>query len=989
MSIEPTLGFVTTRVVVLALFLGFIKTPVFGLPDWIWIDSPATAEGVVFYHDFDADPASLQSAHLRLVTDFASVKLTINGQQAGIAEAFEPVLKLDALPLLLSGVNEIRLMGKTAGGAPAVALQLDLIDRHGGKRTVATSPQWQTATPETRVIASGDLGQEKWWALPPLIIGESDDYTQWKRASNLGEATDPATFQLLPNYRAELLRSAGKNEGSWVSMAFDSQGRLTLAREDKGLIRYTLSKDSRKVLRTEIINDDLKECRGLLYAHGSLYVNANNSNALYRLRDTNGDGVFDHKKLLHASKGGGGHGRNDLALGSDQKIYAIHGDSVHLPKGMSDRTSPLRRKFDPFRENEGHVIRMDPDGTNREIFCGGLRNPYGLDFNTDGEAFTYDADAEFDMGTPWYRPTQVKHLTSGADFGWRAVSGSWPPYFPDHPDNTQASIDIGKGSPTGVKFGTRSHFPVDYQQAFYLLDWTYGRILAVHLIPRGSSYMGATEVFLRGQPLNVTDLGFGPDGAMYFVTGGRKTQSGLYRVSYTGPKVQSRELSPQEKHRNRLAHKYRQQRRLAESFHRKAQYTRTKGLSDPRIRQAWRIASEHNPDRLAGLLSGIEKKNATTKTGYDLEQLTAMTNAATSEQLFSLLGLDDPAAKQGILYNYKHWNKLPLSRQLAFIDLIRRSMERHEFPADGRDLVLAMLTQHFPNGSSAMNRALAPLLIKLTPHTAVPQTIALLDADIDQQDGLFYLYHLRHARDGWTPDLRRTFFRILGTYETFLGGRGLPLAFKNIRREALETLSAEEKKQYGGFISQKPLLPPMPDLTGRGQVRQWKVSDFEGKLGFDASERSLANGRRMFSIALCSRCHRYGREGYPIGPDLTRVASRFSRDTLLGEILLPSRTIAENYQTVLLNLRDGRQLAGQIIPNLDYRAPNLQLAENPLHPDKIIRIAKGNIINREHSEVSLMPSGLLNLLDKEEILDLLAWLERGAKTGKELKAEAK
>jgi len=48
-------------------------------------------------------------------------------------------------------------------------------------------------------------------------------------------------------------------------------------------------------------------------------------------RDTNGDGVFDHKKLLHASKGAGGHGRNDLALGSDQKIYAIHGDSVHLP----------------------------------------------------------------------------------------------------------------------------------------------------------------------------------------------------------------------------------------------------------------------------------------------------------------------------------------------------------------------------------------------------------------------------------------------------------------------------------------------------------------------------------------------------------------------------------------------------------------------------------------------------------------------------------
>ena len=67
---------------------GLHQTPVFGLPDWIWIDSHATAEGVVFYHDFDVDPARLQSAHLRLVTDFTNVKLTINGQQAGIAEAF-------------------------------------------------------------------------------------------------------------------------------------------------------------------------------------------------------------------------------------------------------------------------------------------------------------------------------------------------------------------------------------------------------------------------------------------------------------------------------------------------------------------------------------------------------------------------------------------------------------------------------------------------------------------------------------------------------------------------------------------------------------------------------------------------------------------------------------------------------------------------------------------------------------------------------------
>ena len=135
----------------------------------------------------------------------------------------------------------------------------------------------------------------------------------------------------------------------------------------------------------------------------------------------------------------------------------------------------------------------------------------------------------------------------------------------------------------------------------------------------------------------------------------------------------------------------------------------------------------------------------------------------------------------------------------------------------------------------------------------------------------------------------------------------------------------------------------------------------------------------MFSIAMCDRCHRHGREGYPIGPDLTHVASRFGRRDLLGEILDPSKSIAENYQTTILDLKDGRKLAGQVIPNLDYRAPNLQLAENPLFPDKITQIPKVDIAKRDHSKISLMPAGLLNLLTKNDILDLLAWLQTGGK----------
>ena len=68
----------------------------------------------------------------------------------------------------------------------------------------------------------------------------------------------------------------------------------------------------------------------------------------------------------------------------------------------------------------------------------------------------------------------------------------------------------------------------------FALDWSYGTIYAVHLNPEGASYTGAEEEFLSRSPLPLTDGAVGPDGALYFVTGGRGTQSELYRVTYVG-----------------------------------------------------------------------------------------------------------------------------------------------------------------------------------------------------------------------------------------------------------------------------------------------------------------------------------------------------------------------------------------------------------------------------------------------------------------------
>ena len=61
-----------------------------------------------------------------------------------------------------------------------------------------------------------------------------------------------------------------------------------------------------------------------------------------------------------------------------------------------------------------------------------------------------------------------------------------------------------------MKFGTKSNFPEPWRSALFILDWAYGKISAVHLEHGGATYTGKSEVFLKGRPLNVTGVDFGP-----------------------------------------------------------------------------------------------------------------------------------------------------------------------------------------------------------------------------------------------------------------------------------------------------------------------------------------------------------------------------------------------------------------------------------------------------------------------------------------------
>ena len=105
----------------------------------------------------------------------------------------------------------------------------------------------------------------------------------------------------------------------------------------------------------------------------------------------------------------------------------------------------------------GCVYRVDPDGKHWDLVSMGYRNPYDMAFNRDGDLFTYDSDMEWDVNTPWYRPTRVCQAVSGSDFGYRNGSGKWPTVLSS--TACPPSINIGPGSPDGHHLRLRREVP--------------------------------------------------------------------------------------------------------------------------------------------------------------------------------------------------------------------------------------------------------------------------------------------------------------------------------------------------------------------------------------------------------------------------------------------------------------------------------------------------------------------------------------------------
>ncbi|HVC95562.1 MAG TPA: c-type cytochrome [Pirellulales bacterium] len=961
------------------------------VPQWIWTTTkPGTTalQAAFFRRSFDAARTVRRADVVALADDRMTIYL--NGRKLGDVEGAKNLVRIDVADSIVKGTNLLAIEANNAAGEAGVLARLEIVYDDGTSSRLSSDTTWlvsATEQPDWRLPEFDDSQWEKAASFGRLGVapwgdptGEIDDYNQWKQALG-GGAMDPTLIAAPPDFEVELVYRAREGQGSWISLDFDPRGRLIVAREDKGLLRMTLPTDRDDETLVETIDDTLEECRGVLCAYGDLYVNANNSKGYYRLRDSDGDDRYDQTERLMFTQGGVGHGRNDLALGPDGLIYLMHGNNVRLPGEILPGASPLAHYgedrllpcdwdgalFDgDVAAPAGHLLRTDRDGKNVELVAGGFRNAYGIDFNADGELFTYDSDMEWDVGAPWYRPTRVDHLVSGGDYGYRQGTKMWPAYLPD---GLPPSVDIGKGSPTGVKFGTKSRFPPPYRRALFILDWAYGRIFAVHLTPRGASYDCRAELFLKGRPLNMTDLDFGPDGAMYFVVGGRRTQSALYRVRYVGPEVAEAAAASAEAARLAQAAEARALRRRLEALHGRQESHAVEtawphlDADDVWIRHAARVAIEHQP-----LEAWQERALAEPRPTAALVALMALARVGAAEarpkvlERLASLAFHELSPEQRLLALRTY--------ALVFIRLGPATQ------AEAADLA-ERLGLALPSASVEVNQELCELLVYLGAADVVAKTLPLIPAAKTQEERLHYLFVLRHARRGWTLDARRSYFEWLARPEAFAGAHYMPLFLHNIRNDALATLDSREREALAPLLAaldRRPAAHAPLVAANRAFVWEWKMADLTDILHQVGRGRNYDRGRTLFTEAACSRCHRLAGAGTAVGPDLDGVGSRFGVRDLLETIVVPSKFVDEKYRDVLIETKGGQVITGRILGGDEVK---LVVAVDPLDPSRIETVAKYEIESQTAALVSSMPAGLLNTLSREEVLDLVAYVAAG------------
>jgi putative heme-binding domain-containing protein len=833
----------------------------------------------------------------------------------------------------------------------------------------------------------------------------------WYKPGHPIKPAEARAIKTLPGFQVDKVFSVPDEWGSWTAITVDQRGRLICAAQHTpGLYRLTPSgpNEDSSPPTVEILAGAAQRMgwsHGLLAAFDSVYVTVSEENeavsgGVYRLRDMDGDDQYDEVKKVLELNGSGEHGPHNIVVGPDgQSLYMICGNGTRLPKGISHCYPPSTKGIDhmmpPGYESSryspsGFVLRFRPDGSEIELVSSGLRNSFDLAFNQHGDLFTFDSDMEWDLGAPWYRPTRICHLVTGGEFGWRGDAAIWPEYFED---SVAPVVNVGPASPTGVVFGYNAKFPARYQHALFACDWTFATIHAIHLEPHGGTYRGRVEEFLGGNGLPVTDLVIGADGAMYFLVGGRRLGSALYRVRYVGD--EPTEKAPAVAMERSAAELHRIRRRL-EEFHGRRDENAVPtawaylGHDDRAIRFAARVAVEsqpvnewrqrvlrepHVPSKINGLIA-LARQDAPRNQSEVIGRLGEIdaTRLSAEQTLGVLRALELALARGGDEVRSQHDGVSHKLRALFPHEDARVNRELARllcYPGD-RLMIGPLLERMADDEGSRPNLGTGNFVRNKKYGEAIRDILQAAPL----VDRMHFAQMLLWIDDGWTETERAEYFRLIADGAAHTKGGHWYVEFWNrIREIALGQIPDDRREEFeaiGATHGTRFVEDDLPKPKGPG--KKWELGELLAAVEHGLRDRDYEDGKKMYSAARCVSCHRLNGEGGSSGPDLSSLGQRFTVRDILDATVNPSKAVSDQYRVSIVLTSDGRTLSGQVVSR---DSEKLTMATNLRRPSQTTSIPLSDIDAEHPTTISTMPEDSLDPLNLDEVLNLLAYLISG------------
>ncbi|HBF23128.1 MAG TPA: hypothetical protein DDW23_04855 [Planctomycetes bacterium] len=744
--------------------------------------------------------------------------------------------------------------------------------------------------------------------------------------------------QIPEDFLVEIVAQAEPEEGSWVSMAFAPDGSLFVSPQSGRILHFPAGEDVGSLGKPSPIPFPVGQAQGLCWAYDSLYANvvgpADGDGGLHRLFDHDADGQLDEHRHLKSYGPASEHGVHAIVPGPSGGLFMVWGNHVQVPEGFASEGSPVADSWEdtllpsiPDPRGHAHGIgmpagtlwRTDEDGEEWELLAGGMRNVYDIAFTSDGSLFGYDSDMEWDIGTPWYRPPRLLHLVAGGDYGWRTGSGKLDPGCPD---TLPAVVDTDLSSPTAVLATRELASSKSFDCDLLLGDWAYGRILAVTLVPDGSSFRGSVRVFAEGRPWNITDLVSGPAGNLWVLTGGRGTPSTIYRITHQSRAAAFKPLAPEERSPPEYWKDEVREPSLAsgEMLTPSASIWADLGSADRFVRWAARMELKQAPVSEWGAIFTGEWAYQGAKRAL-LDPLGDAGFLAEAEAKLAI-------AQSEPEWSLKVWSKLlwgdqwPFQNDISLLELRTAQVifSRHgdQIPERAIKDFLKRLEFYFGNLEGLAERLALELMVALEAPNLPEMLLDRMASPVPRNSQMHAALLLRLVSKGWDRDTQRRALNWTRDVSNQPGGASLEGFLNAIAADLRRVSGPVEWDKVAAALP--PLEPPDWEvgLVERSFVREWTTDAALEESNKFEHLASADRGFRTLSSAGCLACHRFNANGHGLGPDLTGVGRRFDRRTVLEAIIEPGKVVSDQYRDVpmppgLLNTFGASEIADLLL----------------------------------------------------------------------------